>query len=274
MTQEEFKKLQLVQVEIMDEIHRICIENGITYYMIGGTALGAVRHRGFIPWDLDMDIAMTRENYDRFKEICATELNPRFLYRDYTNTSKFAHPHALLCIKNTFLEIKFDKYNPDTENLGIYLDIFPLDNAPADEKLQQKQADRLNRIKNMKKYKLATLYQNSTVKKICKKTVSALMFWTSVDEINKKMDACMRQYDSEPTGYLCSMASHYSYKKQCMPQEIYGTPQLLEFEGREYYGPQNVDEYLTRIYKDYMKLPSKDEQKQNLAVFEKVIFDE
>ena len=83
----------------------------------------------------------------------------------------------------------------------------------------------------------------------------------------------MRQYNSEDTGYLCSMASHYSYEKQYMPQEIYGTPQLIAFEDRQYYCPQNVDAYLKKIYKDYMKLPPLREQQINLGTFEKVVFD-
>lgn len=273
MTKDEFRKLQLTQLEIMDEIHRICVNNNISYYMIGGTALGAVRHGGFIPWDLDIDIAMRRVDYDRFKQVCEKTLDNRFTYRDYTNMHNFNHPHALICIKNTVLVNKFDKFNSGVENLGIYLDIFPLDNAPTNKEARMKQAKDLADIKKLKQYKVAMSYQKNIVKTIVKKVISAALFWTSVDKINIKMDECMRRYNDEETGYLCSMASHYSYEKQYMPQEIYGVPQLMKFEDRQYYGPQNVDEYLKRIYKDYMKLPPEEEQKANLSVFEKVVFD-
>ena len=64
MTPEKFRELQLVQASIMDDIHRVCVNNNLRYYMIGGTALGAVRHKGFIPWDVDIDIAMPREDYE------------------------------------------------------------------------------------------------------------------------------------------------------------------------------------------------------------------
>ncbi len=273
MTNDEFRKLQLTQLEIMDEIHRICVENDISYYLIGGTALGAVRHGGFIPWDLDIDIAMKRYDYDRFKQVCEKSLDKRFIYRDYANSQNYNHPHALVCIKNTILVNKFDKFNPQMENFGIYLDIFPLDNAPADKVKSMKQAEDLIKIKRLKQYKVAMCYQKSIVKTIVKKVISGAIFWTSVDKINKKMDECMRQYNNEETGFLCSMASHYSYEKQYMPQEVYGTPQLIKFEDRQYYCPQNVDEYLKRIYKDYMKLPPEKDRKANLSVFEKVVFD-
>lgn len=273
MTHDEFKKLQQTQLEIMDEIHRICTENGIVYYMIGGTALGAVRHGGFIPWDLDIDIAMKRADYDLFKKICTTQLNERFMYRDYTNTSNYDHPHALVCIKNTVLISKFDVFNPEQENLGIYLDIFPLDNAPDDAALQQKQKHCILNISKTKRFKVGRCYHAGRLKRLAKKTVSTLMFWTSVDALNAKLDACMRQYNSQPTGYLCSMASHYSYEKQCMPEEIYGEPQLIAFEGRAYYAPAQLDDYLKRIFKDYMKLPPEEERQANLDVFKKVVFD-
>ena len=273
ITNEDFRKLQLTQLEIMDEIHRICCENNISYYMIGGTALGAVRHQGFIPWDLDIDIAMKRADYDQFKLVCETELNERFVYRDYTNTHNYDHPHALVCIKNTLLVNKFDKFNPALENLGIYLDIFPLDNAPADDSAREKQANDLIKIRNLKKYKVAMCYCDKPLKNFAKKFVSKLIFWTSIDKLNARMDKCMRQFNHKETGYLCSMASHYSYNKQFMPEEIYGVPQLIAFEDRSYYCPEKTDEYLKKIYKDYMKLPPESEREANLNVFEKVVFD-
>lgn len=273
MDKYEFEKLQQTQLEIMDEVHRICVENNIVYYIIGGTALGAVRHGGFIPWDLDIDIAMKRPDYDRFKEVCKEQLSQRYYYRDFTNTKNFTHPHALVCINNTVLVNRFDKFNPKSENLGIYLDIFPLDVAPSNPEEQKKQKEQLMRIKKEKKLKVALCFGNSKLRDIAKRIISKAMFWTCIDKINAEFDACMRMYNNEPSELLCSMASHYSYDKQCMSQDIYGEPQLVKFSGREYYAPEQLDTYLTIIYKDYMKLPPIEEQKANLDVFEKVVFD-
>ena len=74
MTQEDIQRLQNIQLMIMDEIHRVCVENHLSYYMIGGTALGAIRHGGFIPWDMDIDIAMPREDYEKFISISGKAL--------------------------------------------------------------------------------------------------------------------------------------------------------------------------------------------------------
>ena len=70
------------------------------------------------------------------------------------------------------------------------------------------------------------------------------------------------------------MSSHYRYSKQCMPATVYGTPQLVDFEDRQYYAPEQLDDYLTRIFKDYMTLPPEKERQANLSYFDKVIFDD
>lgn len=273
MNMSEFKKLQSVQMEIMDEVHRICCENKIAYYIIGGTALGAVRHGGFIPWDLDIDIAMPREDYERFAEVCGKAMSERFIYRDYKNTKDFTHPHALVCIKNTFLSVKSAKLNPQEENLGIYLDIFPLDKAPEDSSLQQKQVSRLEQIKELKLLKRAYRYKPDFKNTVVKKIVSAMIFWTDMDRLNDDFDKECRKYESSDSMLLCSMSSHYKYSKQCMPASVYGKPQLVKFEDRMYYAPEMLDDYLTRIFGDYMKLPPEEERQANLSYFDEVVFD-
>lgn len=274
MNMEEFKKLQHVQMEIMDEVHRVCCENNIEYYIIGGTALGAARHGGYIPWDLDIDIAMSRANYERFAEICQTALSERYVYHDYKNTPNFTHPHALVCIKNTFLSTRFDYLNPKEENLGIYLDVFPLDTAPEDSNLQNKQVKAIERIKKLKYFRRGYVHRKNFAVKAIRKGLSALMFFYSIDRLNADFEKVCRKYEGTDSSLWCSMSSHYRYSKQCMPAEVYGTPQLVKFEDRMYYAPEKLDEYLTRIYNDYMKLPPENERQSNIGRFDKVIFDD
>lgn len=272
MTQEELRKVGLIQLEIMDEVHRICEKHGITYYMIAGTLLGAVRHGGFIPWDLDIDIGMPREAYERFKTVCRTELDERYVYLDHTSHPNYFRPHALVARKDTRLHIKYDHVNPKTMDLGVYLDVFPLDNAPDDETLRQKQAQALRRVRKFKEYRLPYSYSFKKWKRYAHYAVSGLLSWVSVEQINVYQQKLMQKYRQSQTACICSMASQYAYAKQCMPRDIYGTPVLLEFEGRKYYAPEKYTEYLTRLYGDYMQLPPDEKRQANLEVFTSLEF--
>ncbi len=274
MKMEDFKKLQQVQLEIMDEVHRVCVENDICYYIIGGTALGAKRHGGFIPWDLDIDIAMPRKDYEKFAKVSTEKLSSKFAYRNFKSVSSFIPPHALVCMKNTEVIFRYGKFNPKEEVREIYLDIFPLDTAPENYKLQLKQAEKLSKLKRLKVLKRGYNFNNNIIKRTAKWFVSNILIIKSMDQINADFDKLCRTYEGSNSPYICSMASHYSYKKQCMDKKIYGKPTLIKFEDRSFYAPERLEEYLTIIYGDYMKLPPESERNINLEIFESVKFSD
>ncbi|MBP5618409.1 MAG: LicD family protein [Clostridia bacterium] len=272
MTHEDFLRLQQTQLEIMDEIHRLCMEHNIPYYIVGGTGIGAIRHHGFIPWDVDIDIAMLRPDYDRFRELCRTELDPRYRYMDYTNTPNFIRPHALISKCGTKLASFYDRYNARAMDLGIFVDILPLDNAPDTAEERARHGKEIWRLKMRKEHKLATCYSASLPKKIVKEARRFLMFGVTIDKLNRQLDAAMRRYNDTPTQRVCSMAGKYPYETECVPVEYFGTPVLMPFEGRSYCAPQNLPAYLEHIYGDYMKLPPVEEQKECLDYFQSVQF--
>jgi len=273
MTQEEQIGMSQVQLEIMDEIHRVCEKFHITYFMICGTLLGAVRHGGYIPWDIDIDIAMPRKAYERFKEVCSAELDEKYTYMDFCSEPNYDWPHAVVSKKNTRVCLKYDQLNRRRQDRGIYLDIFPLDNAPDDQKLRDKQAKSLLRLRKFKHYRIPYVYSNKAWKRYAHYVISFLLSWIPIKTINRIQQDLMKKYDLVETTHICSMASQYSYYKQCMPWKIYGDPVRLSFEGRMYYAPAKYEEYLTRIYGDYMKLPPVEKRQKNLEAITSVQFD-
>ena len=127
MNNKKLRKVQMVEVEILDEIDRICKKNNIKYFLVGGTLLGAVRHGGFIPWDDDIDLGMLREDYEKFIDICinSDELDKKYFMHSDETDSDYWLPFIKIRKNNTTFDEKVIK-NCDTHK-GIYVDIFPMD---------------------------------------------------------------------------------------------------------------------------------------------------
>lgn len=129
LSEEELRELQIIEVEMLQEVDRICKKCGIKYCISAGTQLGAIRHGGFIPWDDDADLAFLREEYEKFRIACETELDEeRFYFQDYRNTPGYRWGYGKIRRKNTeFVRLKQEYMPYDQE---IFIDIMPYDNVP------------------------------------------------------------------------------------------------------------------------------------------------
>lgn len=123
------RQLQLVHLEMLEEVDRICRKCGISYNLVGGTSLGAVRHGGPIPWDDDADVGFLRSEYEKFREACETELDKtRFYFQDYRNTPGYRWGYGKLRRKDTFFVRENQESMPYEQ--GVFIDIFPFDGVP------------------------------------------------------------------------------------------------------------------------------------------------
>jgi hypothetical protein len=123
------RTLQLIELELLQEVDRICRKCGIHYNIIAGTLLGAVRHGGFIPWDDDADVAMLRGEYERFRDACQTELDTeRFYFQDHTVTPGYRWGYGKLRRKDTLFVREHQEHMPYEQ--GVFIDVFPLDAVP------------------------------------------------------------------------------------------------------------------------------------------------
>lgn len=249
----KLREVQLLQLNVMKEIHKVCVSNGINYYIIAGSLLGAVRHGGFIPWDDDIDIAMMRPDYELFKskfdELFDTD---RFFLQHYGSDQDFMPALMRLCIKNTYVDIQAQAHLKFCKN--TYIDIFPLDNVPDEENLRVEQNLDLKRVDHLLGLKLYRIYpQNGFFKKLFKKLVSELL---PLKILQKKRENIMKRYNFDKTRCVSSTVSKYGYMRQIMDKRIYGEPTLIDFEDTSFFAPKLYKEYLTKLYgKDYMNIP-------------------
>lgn len=273
MNKEEIIAYQHKQLELMKTIHSICENLEIKYYIIGGTLLGAIRHGGFIPWDADIDIAMRRNDYERFRKYWENNPSENYFYDHYTTDPHHTSPHALLRLRKTHVVMKHKATQLKPLCDGVYVDIFPLDFAPFTEKQQKRQMKRIKWIRKLIYHKAGYVFGEKTSqgKRIMKKIVCGILSPLSFTFLNNKLDNIMRMYNRCDSGLLVSMASHYSYWKQLMPEEIYGVPQELDYEDTKLMAPQEPIEYLKRIYGDYMKLPPEEKRYTEIEMIDKVI---
>ncbi len=269
ITNDELIRLQRVEFEMLIEVDRICKKHGIKYSLDGGTLLGAVRHKGFIPWDDDIDLIMLREEYVKFKVACEKELDTeRFFLQDYQTDPNYRWGYEKIRRNNTrFIRVGQEHLK---QHPGVFIDIFVADNVP-DGFL----AKRIHHF-------LCFLIRKALYSEVGKQSDVNVLLKTIYKLLNKiPRDTIFgfRNWLAEVSNKKrTELISHYTlqYPKSCK----YGLPRLcfddfieMEFEGRKFPGFKNYDVYLSRHYGDYMKLPPAEEQVPHLTVSELVLIE-
>lgn len=231
---------------IMDEVVRVCNENNLQYYLIGGTLLGAVRHKGFIPWDDDLDIAMPRDDFNKFVKICPESLRFPFKLQWITTNEKYRHLYAKVeNVKTVFYEgLQYE------ENVfpGVFVDIFPLDETNGYNKKVAIRKAIIRKLATMMGMKL-NIGMVKGIRKLILRCLSTKM-------INKLACLLMTMNNGTNSDYYTNFASQYNAKRQTIKKACYGEGILLSFEDRVYNAPVDFETVLTSIFgSDYMQIP-------------------
>ena len=254
---EGLEKLHGVLVEILDFVYSVCKEHGLLCFLVYGTALGAYRHHGFIPWDDDMDVAMPREDYMEFLRIMKQEGHDKYEIQDEDNEDFYFLSFAKVRKKDTvFIErITGDVYT----HKGIFIDVFPLDYVRYTDTFTFKVRRKcIIYLKHILKFNACKrLYKSKKGKKdyILDQVVSF-----PAELLPQKMILAL--LNRLRVGKVARAGADYIAEDdtrgpvQVVPYDIYFPPREIEFEGNIYYVPHKIERYLTYIYgKGYMKLP-------------------
>jgi len=210
MDQKTLTRLHNVMLEIMEEFVRICDENNFTYYMVGGTLLGAVRHKGFIPWDDDMDIAMPRNDYEKFLDIFDKNVETNYYvlsYRCPENVYYKYRPYTKFCKKNTIYAKEYI-HNPK-DYPGIFIDIWPVDNCV--KFFSPLQTFYISFAWKLFHLKTQAYIPNRWIKRFI---VNILFTFISLKSCKKLLRNAYSIFNRIKTKYVCCFAGIYGNKKE------------------------------------------------------------
>ena len=251
-------ELQRIELNLFCCFREICEKLNLGYFLVCGSALGAERHGGFIPWDDDFDVGMYREDYNKFMELAPKLLPEGIFLQNYKTDPQFPYVFAKLRNSNTTF-IQTVLANLDI-NHGVYIDIFPLDGYPSDASEQKKMA---RKKKNYRRQLTCTMNMPADLN--LKGKVSVAFFrmlgcHKRTAKIVSKLEALISQYPVSEAEIICNHGTWYG-ERDYIAKEFYGKGTDALYEGLVVRVPEKIDEYLTSLYGGWRTPPPPEKQK-------------
>ena len=247
----DIREIQQMELGIMEYIHEVCQKIGVKYFLAYGSLIGAVRHKGFIPWDDDMDICMLREDYEKLQDYLIANPDERYEVMSYKNNLNYVYPFMKVQDNQTYLleeDVRIDS------NMGIYVDIFPVDGYEDDSVFKDKMT-RLIKKRQLSCYTFKGITNTKSLLNSLIRYISVIIFYfTNTNKYIRGIDELAKSRkvdDYELVDYLIYKDMNKPvWKREWLKQTIMGV-----FEGKEFMIPKNYHEILTSDYGDYTQLP-------------------
>lgn len=247
---EEYKKILL---NILIKVDQICRENNIQYFLFAGTLLGAIRHKGFIPWDDDIDISMMREDYDKLARIIQNgTYGLNFIRIEENNDS--IYPFGKICDSSTVL---VERNFKSVSGYGAYIDVFPFDYMPDSKEEMTKISKKWFRKYKFLMHSARTSYEktNSPILNIKRALVFAIATRFETYNLVTEMNEALKKMNDKKT-HCVGLAW---WKNAWLAEDFLETSEV-DFEGHKFMAPKNPDRVLKTHFGDYMKLPPEDQR--------------
>lgn len=267
---ETLRRLQLAELSILRDFSEFCEQHNLSFFISGGTAIGALRHGGFIPWDDDIDVCLLRKDYDRLIELLEldTQMMEKYWIVRADKTKNFPLMSTRLCIKGTkFKEWPLQKQKCE---LGIFLDIFPYDHTVSNVSARKKQIrqawfwSKLYILRHIAKPVLPLNGAKGVIAKVLCVCVHALLVATRFSKkyILRKYQKAAKRYNDRNTNWYTDFQYTLPEKLVLKKNDIFPLRKVL-FEDIEVYTLNQIEKYLTGQFGDFMQLPPVEKRKNH-----------
>lgn len=248
------EEMKEIEVEILKKIDEVCRNNKLTYSLMDGSLIGAIRHKGFIPWDDDIDIMMPRPHYEKLKDILIKEPIEGLKYMSSETQEDFYYPFAkIVSTKTTMKEYKSLEIN----DYGVFIDVFPIDGI-YENKIKRFIQMRL--IKILRPFLEISFHEkidtNSNIKFIIKSLINIFAKMIGYKKIVSFINKISKKCNYNQSTYVTILYSTISTKaKKYYKRDVFENVSYRKFEKEEFAVIKEFDRYLTDLFGDYMELP-------------------
>ena len=257
MSEINTRQLQLMIYDILRDIDACCRKYNITYFLSGGTLLGAVRHKGFIPWDDDGDVMLPRSDYELFFEKFRQEYGDKYGMGSLSTDPDWVIPYGIIWDKATTVR----SMNLDQQETGIGVDVFPIDGLSDNIHVRKQFFIRMKLLNAMRNACLRKGYLKDEKHRQLKKAARVICSPFGARFFAEKMDALSAKTKIGSTGKVgSSVAVHYGERETIDLASISSTV-YMDFEDTKLAAPVGYDQYLSGLYGDYMVIPEEVKQK-------------
>jgi len=251
----ELNELKMLQMDILENIHHFCVENNIKYSMACGTLLGAARHKGYIPWDDDIDIYIPREDYEKLIKIFPKDYKGRYKIVSITTEQGWNRPYAKA------VDFRTELFEPgDDYVLGVNIDIFPIDDVP-DNNEDWAKFDRIRRmLYQWFVFSYFTENHRKPYKRVIKRIVRMAMEFVKYRyHLVSMFNSYIQRYNKKGYNrcFECCMGVNI---RSPFPKELFQHLVEMPFEDKKFLGFEDYDQYLTSSYGNWRKLPPEDKR--------------
>ena len=252
------KLSQKLSLNILENFIQFCDENNLNYFLIVCSLLGAIRHKGFIPWDDDVDVGMPRKDYNQFLKLGATYFTEtRFFLQTPFSDKNYGLSYSKLLDRHTFIE---EKNSINNARKGVFIDIFPFDQIPSNPTDQDKQISKFRYYDSLILLRLHYNFFDTPLRKF--QTTNNQTF-QNVNELKKKRDHIMQMYNSsEEITLVKNLASQYAYNKEILSVAEMTQLTSKTFENVNISLPQAYHVIITKMKRDNSQLPPKPQQSE------------